>query len=601
MSRIINSYTAKERNKKATLKRLLGYLYAHPLHLFGAVALAVGSNVLALLGPYLSGKAIDAMRFPSPSGAGTFVNFPVVIRYVALMAIFYLVAALTGLVLSRTMIALSRKIVFRMRKELFDKLTVLPVYYFDVHQAGDLVSRITYDIDTINTSLSVDAVQLFTSVFSMIGSVIMMLSISAPLMLVFCITIPLSILFTGRMSRISRPRFRERSAKLGEMNGYVEEIVSAGGVIKAYHQEEVILSRFDIRNQDAGNATYRAERVASVMGPGMNAVNNLSLALISILGSILYVMKSISIGGISSFILYSRKFAGPINELANISAELQSALSAAERVFKVLDEQPEAPDAANAEELYDESETDSPRGDVRFEQVDFGYEEGKLIIEKLNMHVKAGQTAAIVGSTGAGKTTVINLLMRFYDANGGAIYIDGKDITKVTRASLRSAFTMVLQDTWLFGGTVYDNIAYGRPEATREEVVEAAKIAGIHSFITRLRDGYDTVVDEAGINISKGQKQLLTIARAILKNSSILILDEATSNVDTQTEMKIQRAIRRLMTGKTAFVIAHRLSTVKHADIIFVFEHGRIIESGTHEELLEKNGAYADMYNSQFS
>lgn len=592
MSRIVNSYLIKDKDKKATFRRLLGYIAAHPVHLVGAILLAIASNVLALLGPFLAGKAIDSMAGED--------YIPDVVRIVLIMIVFYTIAATTGLILSKTMISLSRKIVYRMRREVFDHLTRLPVNYFDVHQTGDLVSRITYDIDTINTSLSVDTVQLFTSLISMIGSLAMMISISPALMLVFCITIPLSVLFTKKMATITRPQFRKRSEKLGEMNGYAEEIISASGVIKAYHQEEVIISRFDKRNMEAGKAANAAENSASTIGPSMNAVNNLSLALISMLGAILYVYENISIGGISSFILYSRKFAGPINEFANISAELQSALSAAERVFRVLDEKPETPDVKDALSFDIHGGTVPLKGDVVFEHVKFGYEEGHPILKDLSFHVKQGQTAAIVGSTGAGKTTIINLLMRFYDVNSGAIKIDGTDIRMLKRRSLRNAFTMVLQDTWLFGGTVFENIAYSRPEASREEVVKAAKTAGIHSYITRLRDGYDTILDEAGINISKGQKQLMTIARAILKDSAILIFDEATSNVDTQTEMAIQKAIRELMKGKTAFIIAHRLSTIQNADIILVFENGNIIESGRHEELLAKRGAYAKMYESQF-
>lgn len=592
MSKIVNSYLIKDKDKKATFKRLTGYIAAHPVHLTSAILLAVISNILALLGPFLAGKAIDAMEGQH--------YIPSVVRIVLVMILFYVVAAATGLILSRTMISLSRKIVYRMRKEVFDHLTRLPVHYFDVHQTGDLVSRITYDIDTINTSLSVDTVQLFTSIISMTVSLIMMIAISPMLMLIFFVTIPLSILFTKKMAAITRPKYRRRSEKLGEMNGYAEEIISATGVIKAYHQEEVILSRFDQRNRSAGEASNHAENAASTIGPSMNAINNLSLTLISIFGAILYVLEKISIGGISSFILYSRKFAGPINELANISAELQSALSAAERVFRVLDEKPETPDSADAR-AFDVHGGDVPlKGNVSFEHVNFGYEKDRMILKNLSLEVKAGQTVAIVGSTGAGKTTIINLLMRFYDVDSGSIKIDGVDIRTLKRDSLRNAFTMVLQDTWLFGGTVYENIAYSKPEAQKEEVVRAAKIAGIHNYITRLRDGYDTVLDEAGINISKGQKQLMTIARAILKDSAILIFDEATSNVDTQTEMAIQKAIRELMKDKTAFIIAHRLSTIQNADIIFVFENGMIIESGRHEELLALKGTYAKMYESQF-
>lgn len=580
----------RDKRKKQALKRLGGYLTEHPWHLGFAILVTFVLNGLLLLGPYLSGKAIDAM-----TGG---VNIPVVVKYVSIMIVFYLIAAVLRLGLSIIMINLSRKIVYKMRKQLFDHMTRLPVNYFDTHQTGDLVSRITYDIDTINTSLSVDAVQIFTSTMSMMISFGMMIAISPPLMLVFVITIPMSIIFTRTMTKITKPRFRKRSAMLGEMNGYAEEILSAGSVIKAYHQEEVIIGRFNEKNETAAQAAYRAEYAAAMMGPSMNGINNLALALISMLGAIFYVKQVLTIGNISSFILYSRKFVGPINQLAGIAAELQSAISAAERVFRVLDERPEKEDAEDAIEL---PKTGELVGDIELKNVCFGYEEDVPIIKNVSMHVKPGQTAAIVGSTGAGKTTIINLLMRFYDIDSGQILIDGKDIYGVKRDSLRSAFTMVLQDTWLFGGTVYENIAYAKPEATKEEVVRAAKIAGIHSFITRLRDGYDTILDEAGVNISKGQKQLLTIARAILKDSQMLILDEATSNVDTQTELKIQRAFGELMAGKTSIVIAHRLSTIKNADVIFVFEHGEIVEKGRHEELLAKGGAYARMYNSQFS
>lgn len=590
MGKIINSYLVKDRDRKATFRRLLRYLAAHPLHLGGAILLALFSNILALLGPLLAGNAIDAMTER--------IDFPYILNTVLLMILFYFASSVTALALSRTMISLSRKIVYRMRKELFESMTGLPVSYFDVHQTGDLVSRITYDIDTVNTSLSVDAVQLFTSVISMVGSLVMMLSISVPLILVFCITIPISVVLTKAMAKSTRTRFRTRSEKLGDMNGYAEEIISAGAVIKAYHQEEVIISRFHTRNLAAGEATNRAENLATTVGPSMNAINNLSLSLISILGAILYVGNMISVGGISSFVLYSRKFAGPINELANISSELQSALSAAERVFRVLDEQPEQPDAEDAVDLP--IRHGGVRGEIVFEDVDFGYEPNRMVIRGLNLHAKPGQTVAIVGSTGAGKTTIINLLMRFYEPNAGSIRLDGTDIRSIRRNSLRNAFTMVLQDSWLFGGTIHENIAYGKPGASREEVVRAAKTAGIHHYISGLKNGYDTVLNEAGLNISKGQKQLMTIARAILKDSAILILDEATSNVDTQTEAKIQSAIRELTKGRTAFVIAHRLSTIKNADVIYVFEHGNIIERGRHEELLERGGVYADLYRSQF-
>lgn len=577
----------EKKNRRAVFKRLVGYLMRHPFLLGSAIGLTIVANTLALVGPTLSGRAIDAMK--------GFVNMPVVLHYVLLMLVFYVLSSVLTLILQRVMIALSKKVVYRMRKDLFEKLVDLKTSYFDTHQTGDLISRITYDIDTINTSLSTDVIQIFTSIITVLGSLYMMIAISPVLVLVFAVTVPIAIIFANKMTGITKPLFRNRSAKLGELNGYVEEIVSAQSVIKAYHQEDTIVSRFEERNQSAANATKKAEYHASIIGPCMNAINNLALALVSIFGSILYVQGGITVGNISSFVLYSRKFAGPINELANISAELQSVFSAAERVFKVLDEEPEAADVPNAQVL------ENPKGMVDFEHLDFGYEEGKRIISDLNLHVDSGKMIAIVGKTGAGKTTIINLLMRFYDPWSGTVRIDGIDASQLTRKSHRAAFTMVLQDTWLFHGTVYDNIAYGRPNATKEEVVQVAKVAGIHEFITRLPNGYQTILDESGVNISKGQKQLLTIARALLTGADILILDEATSNVDTNTEIKIQEAIRTLMKGKTAFVIAHRLSTIKSADLILVFKDGSVVERGTHEELLELGGIYADMFNSQFS
>ena len=403
------------------------------------------------------------------------------------------------------------------------------------------------------------------------------------------------MLFIIYRTKKVRPLFRKRSAKLGELNGFVEEIISGQKTTKAYHQEETMVGRFDVKNNEAVDAYYMADYYGSTVGPSVNFINNISLTLISIFGSLLYLVGSVSLGNLSSFVLYSRRFSGPINEMANIISELQSAASAAERVFRLIDEQPESADLPQATALAD------VKGDVQMQGIQFGYDPEKIIIHDLNLHARPGSLVAIVGPTGAGKTTIINLLMRFYDPQKGHILMEGRDSMDITRRSLRAAYTMVLQDTWLFYGTIYDNIAFSRPGATREEVIAAAKAAKIHNFIMGLPDGYDTIVSDDGLNISQGQKQMLTIARAMLSDAKMLILDEATSNVDTRTEQQIQEAMRALMKDRTCFVIAHRLSTVQNADTILVVQHGDIIEQGSHDELMQKGGVYAGLYTSQFN
>ena len=422
----------------------------------------------------------------------------------------------------------------------------------------------------------------------------MMLTISPVLVLVFAVTIPISVLFTRYMTRKVRPLFRKRSLKLGELNGFVEEIITGQKTTKAYHQEQTMIGRFDVKNKEAVDAYYNADYFGSMTGPSVNFINNLSLALISMFGAILFLFGKLGLGALSSFVLYSRKFSGPINEIANIISELQSACAAAERVFRLIDEAPEPEDVPGAVSLG------YVQGDVEMDHVRFGYRPDKTIIHDLCLRAEPGNLVAIVGPTGAGKTTIINLLMRFYDPDAGCIRLDGRPILQVTRKSLRLAYAMVLQDTWLFSGTIFDNIAYGKKNATMEEVVEVAKAAKIHSYISRLPEGYDTILSEDGLNISQGQKQLLTIARAMLLDAKMLILDEATSNVDTRTEMQIQEAMRNLMRGKTCFVIAHRLSTIQNADTILVVQDGDIVEQGCHRTLMERGGIYAGLYQSQF-
>lgn len=579
---------ARPKNRKYVLLRLWRYLARYRWLIALALLLSLASNLFGLVGPMLSGYAIDAIHGPGD------VDFPAVFLYAGLMVGFYLLASLLTYILSRLMIHLSQKVVFQMRKDVFDRLAELPVSFFDRTQTGDIVSRISYDIDTVNASLSNDLLQICTSLITVVGSLTMMLLIAPVLVTIFAVTIPAAILFTRYMTRRVRPLFRRRSAKLGELNGYVEEVVSGQKTIKAYHQEETVVGRFDVKNTEAVEAYYNADYYGSMTGPSVNFINNLSLSLVSVMGAVLYLFRSISLGDLSSFVLYSRKFSGPINEAANILSELQSACAAAERVFRLIDEEPEPADIPEAEELSD------VLGDVRMEHVCFGYLPGQTVIHDLSFHAEPGSLTAVVGPTGAGKTTLINLLMRFYDPQAGKILVDGKDISTLTRGSLRRAYTMVLQDTWLFTGTVYENIAYGKEDATLEDVQRACRAAHIDEAIRQLPQGYDTVLTGDGSGLSKGQKQMLTIARAMLLDSRMLILDEATSNVDTQTEQKIQRAMRNLMRGKTCFVIAHRLSTIQNADHILVVQDGDIVEQGRHEALLQRDGLYAQLYRSQF-
>lgn len=581
--------TDKPKDTRYVLKGLWRYVSHYKLYLITAVMLTLASNILALIGPMLSGYAIDAIE----PGKGK-VAFKTVFYYAGWMIVIYVASSILSYILSILMIRFSQKIIHKMREDLFSRLVELPVSFFDRNQAGDIISKFSYDIDTVNTSLSSDLIQICTSFITVIGSLIMMIIISPALVLVMLVTIPLSLFYTRYMVKKVRPLFRNRSKKLGELNGFVEEKVSGQMTIKAYAAEKSVMDKFDRLNKETVDAYYKAEYYGSMTGPTVNFINNLSLSLIAVLGAILYLSGKMTLGNISSFVQYSRKFSGPINEMANIVSELQSAMAAAERIFKLMDEVPEPADRENATELAD------VKGDVRMEGVTFGYVPDKVIIKNLFLHAKSGCLTAIVGPTGAGKTTIINLLMRFYDIWDGYIKVDGHEIRNVKRGSLRKSYAMVLQDTWLFSGTVFDNIAYGKENATMDEVVAAAKMAGIHSYIMRLPEGYNTVINEDGLNISKGQKQLLTIARAMLMDAKMLILDEATSNVDTRTEIKIQKAMRKLMENKTCFVIAHRLSTIQHADNILVVDHGDVVEQGTHNELMEKKGFYYKLYNSQF-
>lgn len=579
----------KKADKGYIFKRLFKYLGRHKLLIAVCIVLVIVGNVIALLGPSLSGKAIDAIGRKAGEA-----DFGLVGKYTSLMIVFYIVSGVMNYVLSILLIKLSRNVVFQMRSDVFNKLTTLPVGFFDRRQTGDIISVISYDIDTVNASLSNDLIQIVRSAITVVGSFIMMLRIKPVLVLIFAVTVPASIVSSRYITKFVRPLFRKRSRKLGELNGYAEEMIDGQKVTRAYNREAKVIEGFDAKNDEAVEAYTRAEYYGTLMGPSVNFINNISLTLVSVFGAIMYIRGGIGLGDISSFVLYSRKFSGPINEIANIFSELQSAFAAAERVFRLIDEESEPQDAKDAQLLED------VRGDVDIKDVTFGYVPERTIIRNFNLNAESGSLIAIVGPTGAGKTTIINLLMRFYDVNSGEIDVDGRSIYSLTRDSLRRAYTMVLQETWLFHGTIFENIAYAKEDATMEEVVAAAKAARIHNYIMRLPDGYNTVLSDNGTSISKGQKQLMTIARAMLINSHMLILDEATSNVDTRTEMAIQSAMRDLMKDKTCFVIAHRLSTIKNADMILVVNNGEIVEKGRHEELLRLNGFYSELYYSQF-
>ncbi|MGN0807035.1 MAG: ABC transporter ATP-binding protein [Candidatus Coproplasma sp.] len=582
-------FAEKKVDKKYTAYRLMGYLKPS-LPMF--IAVFIGNIVsvgLSLVGPYLCGLAIEEIKL---DGTTDFIK----IGYLCLALILtYIVSHLLNYLTSVGMAYVARKMTKKMREDLFNRLINLPVGYFDSRKAGDVISVISYDVDTVGASLANDVIMVLKSVVQIIGALVMMLIIAAPLVSVFAVTLPLSFIASAIITKKAHPLFKKRSASLGELNGFGEELLGGQKTTKAYGREQDICNLFEEKNIQANVAYTRAEYYGTLTGPTVNFFNNISLTLISVFGALCYAfgLFGIGISQISSFVLYSRKFSGPINEISNVIGEFQSAFAAADRVFKVLDEKEEElndPDCKTLENV---------EGKIEFKNVSFGYIAGSTVIKDLSLTANKGDVVAIVGHTGAGKTTLINLLMRFYEPRSGAILLDGQDIREVTLSSLRRAFTLVLQDTWLFAGTVYENIAYGNPSATKEDVERVCRAARIHSFIERLPNGYDTVLTDNAANVSKGQKQLLTIARAMLSTSPILILDEATSNVDTRTEQIISDAMTSLMQGRTCFVIAHRLSTIQNADKILVVDNGNVVEQGTHNELMERKGCYYKLYTSQ--
>lgn len=586
----------KPKNFKATFKRLLRYLKPRQNRLIAVFIAAILSTVFMIVGPKIMGMAITELfegAYNKLTGSGTGIDFGTIGQILLLLAGLYLFSSLFSYIQQYIMSTVAQDTVYDLRQDVNKKLEKLPLNYFDSRPNGEILSRMTNDIDTIGSTLQQSLTQFITSVVTLVGIIIMMLTISPWLTLIAFISLPLSLFVIQPILKRSQKQFASQQKSLGQLNGHIEEMYTGHSVVKAFGHEKKAVEQFDEVNEKLYEAGRKAQFISGIIQPLMTLIGNFSYVVISVVGGILVTQRAISIGDIQAFITYSKQFTQPIMQTANIANIIQSTVAAAERVFELLDEEEEKKESTALT-------LDRAKGEVVFEDVDFGYGE-ELLIENMNIQVAPGQTVAIVGPTGAGKTTLINLLMRFYELNGGKIEIDGLDTRDMSRNELRKNFGMVLQDTWLFNGTIRDNIAYGKNVATEEEIIAAADAAHADHFIRTLPDGYDTVLNEEASNISQGQKQLLTIARAILADPPIMILDEATSSVDTRTEVFIQKAMNRLMEGRTSFVIAHRLSTIKDADLILVMDKGNVIEQGTHTELLEQDGFYADLYNSQFA
>jgi ATP-binding cassette subfamily B protein len=589
----------KAKSFGTSLKRLVRYLRPRMASLIAVVVLAVASTLFSVLAPKIMGNA-TTMIFTGLMGkmrhvAGAAIDFASIGRIVVLLIGLYTVSALFGFLQQFIMAGVAQKTVYDMRRDVSEKLSRLPLSFFDGRTHGEIMSRVTNDMDNISGTLQQSLGQIITSLVTILGVIVMMLTISPLLTAITLVVLPLSFVMTRIIAPRSQKYFAQQWKHIGELNGHVEEMYTGHPIVKAFGYERKSIEKFIAVNEKVYDASWRAQFVSGLLFPLMTFINNIGYVAVAVAGGILVTRRAIAIGDVQAFIQYSRQFTMPIAQAANIANVLQSTVASAERVFELLDEQEEVPDSPGAAALA------SPRGNVRFENVRFSYAPDAPLISGMNLDVKEGQTIAIVGPTGAGKTTLVNLLMRFYETQEGRITVDGVDIRDVPRGSLRRTFGMVLQETWLFNGTIRDNIAYGRDVVTEEEVHQAAVAAHADHFIRTLPEGYNTVLNEDASNISQGQKQLLTIARAILIDPAILILDEATSSVDTRTEVLIQKAMARLMQGRTSFVIAHRLSTIRDAKLILVMDHGRIIETGTHPELLARGGFYAELYNSQFT
>ncbi|MDT9726891.1 ABC transporter ATP-binding protein [Xylanibacillus composti] len=588
----------KAKDFKGTLKRLLGYLKPRKYQLFAVFAAAILSTLFGILAPKIMGDATTKLfegvmaRMNGVEGAA--IDFAYIGNIIVILIGLYAFSSIFSYVQQYVMAGVAQKTVYELRREVNAKLNRMPLKYFDSRTHGETLSRMTNDVDNISNTMQQSLTQLITSVVTIVGVVVMMLTISPLLTLICLLTLPLSAVVTARVAKRSQGHFIGQQRSLGELNGHVEEMYAGHNLIQVFRHEKKSIETFKEINERLYQSGWRAQFISGIMMPLISFVGNIGYVLICVVGGILVAGQRIAIGDVQAFIQYARQFSMPITQAANIANIIQSTVASAERVFELLDEEEEERDAEQG------TPASRPRGAVAFEHVRFGYKEDALLMEDLNIEVKPGQMVAIVGPTGAGKTTLVNLLMRFYEIGGGRITIDGRDIREIARGELRSLFGMVLQDTWLFNGTIRDNIGYGREHATEEEVVRAAEAAHADHFIRTLPEGYDTVLNEEASNLSQGQKQLLTIARAILADPAILILDEATSSVDTRTEVLIQNAMSRLMEGRTSFVIAHRLSTIRNADVILVMNKGSVIEQGTHEELLAAGGFYANLYNSQF-
>lgn len=579
----------KEQSTKYILKRMSKYLYKYKFTIIISIILTIVSNIFALVGPMLSGYAIEVIE----KGNGN-IDFSKIFYYAFLMIVFYFCSSILSYIISIIMVKTARNVVYSLRKDAFDTLLNLPLSYFDKNSIGDVLSKITYDIDTMGSTLSTDLINILTSIVTLVGSFFMMFTISKKLVLIFFITIPMSAISTKYITNKTRPLFRKRAKKIGDLNGFVEENISGLKIIKAYNKESKSIDEFRNINKNAVDAYYNAEYYGSMTVALISFINNISLAFISTIGSILYLKNEMSLGQISSFVLYSRKFSGPIREISNLISDMQSSFAASERVFRFIDEKREEDDKVDAVKL------EKVHGKIDMQNVTFSYDLNEKVLENLNINAKPNTVVAIVGPTGCGKTTIINLIMKFYNRDNGQILVDDKNIDDITKKSMRQAYAMVLQDTWLFEGSIYENIAYGNENATLDDVKRVAKLAQIDDFIEKLPNGYNTIISGNGDNISKGQKQLINIARAMLIDAKMLILDEATSNIDSKTEIQIQNALLEIMKGKTCFIIAHRLSTIKNADQILVLNNGKIVEQGKHEELLEEDGFYANLFKSQF-
>jgi len=593
----------KAKDFKGTMGKLLNkYMAKYKWQLIIVIIFAIGGTIFNIVGPKILGNATTEIYtgLTSKITGGSGINFENIANILITLLILYVVSMCFSGIQGFVMTNVSQKVTYKMRNDLVSKINKLPMRYFDKKTNGEVLSIITNDIDTLSTNLNQSITQIISASCTLIGILAMMLSISWQMTLVSIIILPITLIIVSFIVSKSQKYFKRQQDYLGHVNGQVEEVYGGHNIVKAFNGEEKAIEKFEQENEVLYKSAWKSQFLSGLMHPIMNFMGNVSYVAVSILGGYYAIKGRITVGNIQSFIQYSKQFNQPIAQIAQISGTLQSMAAAAERIFEFLEEKEEIQELPNAKSITDENGNIILDGNIKFDHVKFGYNQENIIINDFNAEVKDGQKIAIVGPTGAGKTTIVKLLMRFYDLNDGAIYIDGNNVTDYNRGDIRKLFGMVLQDTWLFNGTIRDNIKYGKPDATDSEVIEAAKAAHIHHFIKTLPNSYNMVLNEETSNISAGQKQLLTIARVILANPKILILDEATSSIDTRTEIQIQSAMDNLMKGRTSFIIAHRLSTIKNADLILVMQHGDIVEQGTHEELLAKNGAYANLYNSQF-